>query len=502
MSFSYGLEYPYINNSQYPLTLNMSKYDLPLDSNYSVFSPQTSFNSYGYNFSPSFNGTSVNSSADNTPITLNPNGNVDTINNQSLLNTNENEPITLNLDKSMSNYDVSFTNECIGGGMMAATMVAPKLLTFKETTKAIPKTVELMGDVSAQTKTFAGATETAKTFSNLHNSFRLENSIKSVERASSETAKIINKIASIQKQYVKTNNPIIKAQLEAELKTLVDLSKKPGWFARTFLKSTPKTLTEILPKMKTAGVAAAKAAKATEVANLAAKGSNVLKCANWVKSALKIGGFWFMLALEVFSQYDEVSEAFSKGGPAEGTKQTAKSLANVTTSVGGFCVGAKAGAEIGGIIGSFIFPGVGSAIGAGIGLAIGGAIGMYAAKKVARAVIGENFSEKQAKLDAVKAANEQAATQNTSEASNLNKTEPIQQNTNTQTTTQPTNNDTDATKQARAIIEQDRIAALQRYFNGTSSPAEKAIFDEEWDKATAKTQAKMGVPDFSQYVYC
>ena len=315
----------------------------------------------------------------------------------------ENKPITLAETPSVASEgeeeSTTFAQEVTGAAATGAFMSAPHLFTLKESLAACPKVTKDLETVVRSSETISQATNTAKTVSSLHNSYRFEKSIRSVPRASEETSKIMEKLGSLRSELVaarKANDTVEIAKKVAEIEKLTSLTKKPNVFSRLWsfvFGSKEKEIAKIFEETAKAGAeAATKAEKVEKAVEAVANGSNLTKCFSWLKSAGKAAGFWFMLACESFLELEAVCSAFFKGGCWEGLKQTAKSVINVGASVGGWCVGFKAGAGIGAAIGSFICPGIGTAIGGFIGGIAGGTIASWGSKKVAKAVTGKSYS--------------------------------------------------------------------------------------------------------------
>lgn len=371
------------------------------------------------------------------------------------------------------------------GGLMGSTMVIPKLATFTDSKNAIATTTNAIKSV-ANTKTVEEAARVATLYGDIFNSYRLENSIKAAGLSPQETKKILQKIGNIRNEYeyaVKTGNAIKMAECKAELEVILKEAKSPNIFSKTWawiktniFKRAPKdhkSYNDISKAAKQAGTKAAAGAKAVTATNASAWA----KGAAWLKDANKAHGFKCMAIIEgLVEGITEVFPAFTQGGAVEGTKQVAKSAVNVTASATGWCVGAKGGAWVGAAIGSFICPGIGTAIGGAIGGILGGVLGSWGAKKVAKCVTGDSFSEKQKKENAIqkqaKAELEQQTQAIQSSATQAQQT----QETQTVTQTQPTSQVNTLTPDM-----------WSRYFNGAITPQEQALADAKWNEIIYKT---------------
>lgn len=114
-----------------------------------------------------------------------------------------------------------------------------------------------------------------------------------------------------------------------------------------------------------------------------------------VEKLLKFGkGNGLFLAIEGgLEMFTQIIPTFSQLGLGAGLKQLFKSSVNVGASIGGF----TGGMALGSAIGTAIFPGAGTVLGGIIGSALGmivGTITSSAAKKVSKAIVGENELDK------------------------------------------------------------------------------------------------------------
>lgn len=381
------------------------------------------------------------------------------------------------------------------GAFMGAPMVLPKALSPVQTANALKETSAMI-DKGARGAKMADAAKTSKAFGDILNSYRLEESIKSVNRPQWQTDEILAKLKDLRTQYneaLKAKDATKMAKVAAEMDVLVKEAKMPNWFARTWGKircffkkepiKAPQSLSAITPKMAKAGQQAAQTAQAAEAAKNAASTSKLTKASNWIKDANKSGGFKAMAIFEGFVEgITEVIPAFWNGGAEEGVKQTAKSAANVAASATGWCVGAKAGAWAGAAIGSFICPGVGTAIGGAIGSIVGGVLGSWGAKKAMKCVTGESYSEKQEKIKNQQA-NEKAQAEAAAQA--------VAKEGTTSQTTQATTNATAQTQgqqQAQATTNNLTYDMWLQYFNGSLTGQSKAIADAKWQELMANAR--------------
>ena len=164
------------------------------------------------------------------------------------------------------------------GAFMGAPMVLPKALSPVQTANALKETSAMI-DKGARGAKMADAAKTSKAFGDILNSYRLEESIKSVNRPQWQTDEILTKLKDLRTQYneaLKAKDATKMAKVAAEMDVLVKEAKMPNWFVRTWnkignkfwkkpLKAQP-SLSENTPKMAKAGQQAAQVAEATKTA--------------------------------------------------------------------------------------------------------------------------------------------------------------------------------------------------------------------------------------------
>ena len=132
--------------------------------------------------------------------------------------------------------------------------------------------------------------------------------------------------------------------------------------------------------------------KATKGAQMGAKAT---KTVNWCKNMttqVASKGAAAAAITTVIDDFDELGVAY-KDGFGSGVKQTAQTAVKAGAAAGGFWVGAKGGAALGASIGSCLGP-IGSAVGGLVGGLVGGIFGSWGAKKVAKAVVGQDVGDK------------------------------------------------------------------------------------------------------------
>ncbi len=387
------------------------------------------------------------------------------------------------------------TEMLMTGAFMGAPMVLPKMMSPVQTANALKETSAMI-DKGARGAKMADAAKTSKAFGDILNSYRLEESIKSVNRQQWQTDEILNKLKDLRTQYneaLKAKDATKMAKVAAEMDVLVKESKMPNCFVRAWNKlwkkplNAQQSLSAITPKMAKAGQQAAQVAQAAESAKNAANTSKLAKASNWIKDANKSGGFKAMAIFEAFVEgITEVIPAFCNGGAEEGVKQTAKSTANVAASATGWCVGAKAGAWAGAAIGSFICPGVGTAIGGAIGCIVGGVLGSWGAKKAMKAVTGESFSEKQERIEKeqvnAQAQAEAAAQTVAKEGTAAQTVQPAE------TTTANTPAQGQGQQQTQAATNNLTTDVWLQYLNGSLTEPSKAIADAKWQELLANAR--------------
>lgn len=369
-------------------------------------------------------------------------------------------------------------NVMFGGAFAAFPLVATPFQSIKAT-----GTAAKMIDGKAMMKAGSSAEGVAKAYSEAHRIARNTKSIYSVStRTVAENDQIMNLLKTLRENHKKALIAGDKAMAEAcanDMRTIISRAKKPSicfWKKPMAFKDITKGLTTVaesgaiksdikLPKSLTQTMKSAKA------------------------------GAVIAVALEA----PEVITAFAQGGAKEGLKQTGKSAVTATAGTAGWWAGAKVGGVVGAKVGAAIgawFGGVGAgpgaAIGGLVGGLIGGAIGMWGANKAAKAVVGESFSEKQARM-----AQQNPPVQQGEEQLALNPENAAPAAEATDSTPNPTTSSSgsDLTKIAdkpdEAFIK-EVDALLTKYYAGTANAQEKAIVEARKAAAKAKVEQMYG----------
>lgn len=495
MSQSYTLNYP--NNPYYSGTTTQ-------DYATRAFAPQnsnTQFNPYLYNGAPGQNQSIFTGNTGNTPLTL-PTAQPMSAPNPTDLNADSNTPLTLpNAQAELPDGSADFAqnefhkptyteelkSNLLFGGALAS---VPLMLTPIQSLKVAIPTDNLV-DAKGILTQGGSADDLAKVYKEAHRISRYSKSISEAGRSAAETDKVMKLLKTLREGHKKAlldGNKALAEVYANDMKAVVSKAKKQGLFSKIFKgKKAAASFGQITEGLKTVN----KNGKLV---------SNVKVPPQTMKTALKSAKMGAVLAAVV--EVPEVYTAFSEGGAKEGLKQTGKSAVTATAETVGWWAGAKVGTPAGAAIGTKVgaaigacFGGVGAAPGAAIGAAIGSAVGflaggftgMWGARKAAKAVVGDSYTENKAKQQVQNA--EQPA-----------QTEEVATNPQ-QTTTEPTKEkEIDLTKIEDETSEEVAAkvdALITKYFNGTATEQEKAIFEAREQAAIAKVNKEMGPSMFN-----